>query len=173
VTAPFSIRPAAETDRPWLRQFMRDHWGAEVMVAGGRSFYPAEHPAFLAEQEEQIVGVVTYEFHRDECEITSINTHYATSGIGTALIEHVAAEARAHDCRRVWLITTNDNLNALRFYQKRGFRLAALYPGAVDESRKIKPQIPLVGENGIPLRDEIKLELALDAAERGQGRMTP
>lgn len=165
MTAPFSLRPAAAADRPWLRQFMRDHWGAEVMVAAGRLFYPAENPAFLAEQDGQVIGVVTYEFHADECEITSINTHYATSGIGTALIERVAAAARSRSCRRVWLITTNDNLNALRFYQKRGFRLAALYPGAVDESRTIKPQIPLVGENGIPLHDEIRLELALDPVE--------
>lgn len=165
MTAPYTIRPAAAADRPWLRQFMRDHWGAEVMVAAGRLFYPAENPAFLAVEDEQMVGVVTYEFHADECEITSINTHYATSGIGTALIERVAAAARSQSCRRVWLITTNDNLNALRFYQKRGFRLAALYPGAVDESRTIKPQIPLVGENGIPLHDEIRLELALDPVE--------
>ena len=165
MTIPFSIRPAAETDRPWLRQFMRDHWGAEEMVAARRLFYPAENPAFLAVEDEQVVGVVTYEFHADECEITSINSHYATSGIGTALIERVAAAARSRSCRRVWLITTNDNLNALRFYQKRGFRLAALYPGAVDESRTIKPQIPLVGENGIPLHDEIRLELALDPVE--------
>jgi len=169
VTAPYTIRPAAAADRPWLRQFMRDHWGAEEMVAAGRLFHPAENPAFLVVEDEQVVGVVTYEFHADECEITSINTHYATSGIGTALIERVAAEARAHGCRRVWLITTNDNLNALRFYQKRGFRLAALYPGAVDESRKIKPQISLVGENGIPLHDEIKLELALDDVGVGKG----
>ncbi len=165
MTILVSIRPAAETDRPWLRQFMRDHWGAEVMVAAGRLFYPAENPAFLAVEEGEVVGVVTYEFHAGECEITSINTHYAASGIGTALVERVAAEARSRSCRRVWLTTTNDNLNALRFYQKRGFRLAALYPGAVDESRKIKPQIPLVGEDGIPLHDEIKLELALDAVE--------
>ena len=165
MTAPFSLRPAAAADRPWLRQFMRDHWGAEVMAAAGRLFYPAENPAFLAEQDGQVIGVVTYEFHADECEITSINTHYATSGIGTALIERVAAAARSRSCRRVWLITTNDNLNALRFYQKRGFRLAALYPGAVDESRTIKPQIPLVGENGVPLHDEIRLELALDPVE--------
>jgi len=164
VTAPFTLRPAA-ADRPWLRQFMRDHWGAEEMVAAGRLFYPAENPAFLAVEDGQVVGVVTYEFHADECEITSINNHYATSGIGTALIERVAAAARSRSCRRVWLITTNDNLNALRFYQKRGFRLAALYPGAVDESRTIKPQIPLVGENGIPLYDEIRLELALDPVE--------
>lgn len=162
MTAPFTLRPAAVADRPWLRQFMRDHWGAEEMVAAGRLFYPAENPAFLAVEDGQVVGVVTYEFHADECEITSINTHYPTSGIGTALIGRVAAEARSRSCRRVWLITTNDNLNALRFYQKRGFRLAALYPGAVDESRTIKPQIPLVGENGIPLHDEIRLELALD-----------
>jgi N-acetylglutamate synthase-like GNAT family acetyltransferase len=165
VTAPYTIRPAAAADRPWLRQFMRDHWGAEEMVAAGRLFYPAENPALLAEQDGQVIGVVTYEFHADECEITSINNHYATSGIGTALIERVAAAARSRSCRRVWLITTNDNLNALRFYQKRGFRLAALYPGAVDESRTIKPQISLVGENGLPLHDEIRLELTLDPVE--------
>ena len=165
MTAPYTIRPAAAADRPWLRQFMRDHWGAEEMVAAGRLFYPAENPAFLAAEDEQVVGVVTYEFHADACEITSINSHYAASGIGTALVERVAAAARSRSCRRVWLITTKDNLNALRFYQKRGFRLAALYPGAVDESRTIKPQIPLVGENGIPLHDEIRLELALDPVE--------
>ena len=62
----------------------------------------------------------------------------------------------------MWLITTNDNLNALRFYQKRGFELVAVHRHAVDESRKIKPEIPLVGENGIPIRDELGLELALN-----------
>lgn len=59
---------------------------------------------------------------------------------------------------RIWLITTNDNLNALGFYQKRGFRIKAVYPGAVDEARRIKPEIPLAASNGIPIRDEIELE---------------
>jgi N-acetylglutamate synthase-like GNAT family acetyltransferase len=79
------------------------------------------------------------------------------------LIEAVAAAARASGCRRVWLITTNDNLTALAFYQKRGFVLTALHPNAVAASRKLKPEIPLVAENGIPIRDELELELRLDA----------
>jgi len=79
-------------------------------------------------------------------------------GAGTALLTAVEAAAAAAGCRRLWLITTNDNLDALRFYQRRGYRLAALYPGAVDEARRVKPTIPLVGNHGIPLHDELELE---------------
>ncbi|MEW5718069.1 MAG: GNAT family N-acetyltransferase, partial [Chloroflexota bacterium] len=86
-------------------------------------------------------------------------------GIGSALIDAVKLRARQAGCKRLWLITTNDNLTALRFYQKRGFTLAALHRNALEESRKIKPEIPLVGEHGIPLRDEIELEMMLDGAE--------
>ncbi len=78
------------------------------------------------------------------------------------LIEAVKQAAVSAGCRRLWLITTNDNLHALRFYQKRGFRLVAVYPNALEESRRLKPEIPLVGLDGIPLRDELELELALE-----------
>ena len=73
----------------------------------------------------------------------------------------VMEEARNRNCKRVFLITTNDNLNALGFYQKRGFEMVRINRGAVNESRKIKPSIPLVGMNNIPLRDEIELEMRL------------
>ena len=69
---------------------------------------------------------------------------------------------RAAGLRRVWLVTTNDNLDALRFYQRRGLRIAAVHPGAVDRSRAVKPTIPLVDAYGIPLRDELIMELRLD-----------
>jgi L-amino acid N-acyltransferase YncA len=82
-------------------------------------------------------------------------------GIGSKLIEQVIEEARTRGCKRLFLITTNDNLNALGFYQKRGFEIAAVHRGAVNESRKIKPGIPLVGYHSIPLRDEIELEMSL------------
>jgi N-acetylglutamate synthase-like GNAT family acetyltransferase len=77
------------------------------------------------------------------------------------LIDKAIEEARIRGCRRLFLITTNDNLNALGFYQKRGFEIVAIYRGAVNESRKRKPSIPQVGMNGIPLRDEIELEIKL------------
>jgi ribosomal protein S18 acetylase RimI-like enzyme len=82
-------------------------------------------------------------------------------GVGSALLERVAAEARSRSCRRLWLITTNDNLNALGFYQRRGLRLVALRRDAIAEARKLKPEISAVGAQGIPIRDDIELELAL------------
>lgn len=61
-------------------------------------------------------------------------------------------------CYVVVLITTNDNINAIRFYQKRGFDMAHLFHNALDVSRKLKPEIPLIGENSIPLQHEIEFE---------------
>ena len=60
-------------------------------------------------------------------------------------------------CTQIVVITTNDNLNALAFYQKRGFLLSKLYCGAFDNIRKVKPNLPELGENNIPLNDEIEL----------------
>jgi DNA-3-methyladenine glycosylase I len=97
------------------------------------------------------------------CEIVTLDSMNAGAGVGSALIETVRETARQSGCQRLWLVTTNDNLNALRFYQKRGLRLVALRPNAIEESRRIKPQIPLIGNDGIPLRDEIELEIKFEA----------
>ena len=111
---------------------------------------------------EEWTGVVTYTLKGDQCEIISLDSLEGGRGIGTAMINAVVQEAQSRHCRRVFLSTTNDNLHALGFYQKRGFELAAIRRGAVDESRKIKPGIPLIGENGIAVRDEIELEMSLN-----------
>jgi N-acetylglutamate synthase-like GNAT family acetyltransferase len=158
----FSIRPAAESDRPFLRAFIREHWGADEMIDRERVMVPAENPAFIAESEGEVVGVATYEVRDGDCEVTSLNSLRREQGIGGALMDAVIAEAQATKCGRVWLLTTNDNLVGLKFYQKRGFRLVALYPGAIDTARRIKPEISLVGESGIPIRDELELELILN-----------
>ena len=106
-------------------------------------------------------GVVTFIIKGQECEITSLNSLLEGKGIGIALIDEVLREAKEMKCRRVFLITSNDNLHALGFYQRRGFELVAVHRGAISESRKVKPTIPLIGENNIPLRDEIELEILL------------
>jgi DNA-3-methyladenine glycosylase I len=157
----FSIRPLTESDRPWLREFMVEHWGAELMIAHGERLYPAEHAGFVAESGAEVVGVVTYILRGDACEILSLDSLAEGQGIGASLIESVRQVALENGARRLWLITTNDNLNALRFYQKRGFELVKIHCRAVDESRKIKSSIPLLGDFGIPIRDEIELEMLL------------
>jgi ribosomal protein S18 acetylase RimI-like enzyme len=141
---------------------MREHWGDEAMIDRDRFFYPAEHSGFLAVEGEDVVGVITQQFENGDCEVSSLESLKPGQGIGGRLLEAVVADARQTGCRRVWLITTNDNVNALRFYQKRGFRLAALYVGAVDHAReKYKPSIPLLSEDGLPIRDEFELELKI------------
>lgn len=107
------------------------------------------------------VGIATYRVEGDECELVTLDALVQRRGVGSALLERVAAEARSRSCRRLWLITTNDNLNALGFYQRRGLRLVALRRDAIAEARKLKPEISAVGAQGIPIRDDIELELAL------------
>lgn len=163
-----ALRLLTEEDLPRLRQFWIDHWGGEEMITRGNVYRPEQLEGFVLEEDEHAewIGLITFSVTDDECEVTSLDSLREGKGIGSALIDRVIEEARERGCRRLFLITTNDNLNALGFYQKRGFEIAAIYRGAVNESRKLKPRIPLVGYNNIPLRDEIELEMPLQGARR-------
>jgi len=156
-----SIRALNADDKDWVAQFIREHWGADMAVAHGMVYYPRDLPGFIALQEEERVGLVTYHIAGDTCEIVTIDSDQPSIGVGTALIDAVKEIARQAGCSRLWLITTNDNMNALRFYQKRGFVLVAVHRNALEQSRKLKPEIPLIGDDEIPLRDEIELEMML------------
>jgi len=155
------IRALSNDDREWVARFVEERWGAPLVVSRGVAHWPDRYPGFGAFEESQVVGLITYRIDGDECEIITIDSLREGAGTGTALIEAVKKVAREAGCQRLWLITTNDNLPALRFYQKRGFVLAALYPNALEQSRKLKPGISFVGIDGIPLRDEIELEMVL------------
>jgi GNAT superfamily N-acetyltransferase len=123
--------------------------------------HPLDHPAFVAVAADgQLLGMLTYVPGQDQqCEILTLHAHEQWHGAGTALIEAVGQLARRQGCTRLWVITTNDNVDALRFYQRRGFCLVKVHRGAVDRSRAtLKPEIPAAGAYQIPLRDEIELE---------------
>jgi len=120
------------------------------------------HPSLVALEGERLAGVLTYVIDGTACEVLTLHAAARFGGAGTALLDAVRAVARAAGCSRLWLITTNDNVDALRFYQRRGFRLVAVHAGAVDLARaRLKPEIPAVGDHGVPLRDELELEQAL------------
>ena len=132
------------------------------MAGHGTTYDLTTLPAVVAVHGGRVCGAATYRVDGDACELVSINAFDARGGVGTALVEFVAALAARHGCARLWCTTTNDNLDALRFYQRRGFRLVALRPGAVDRARRaVKPQIPVVGAYDIPLRDELDVERPL------------
>jgi len=153
-----TVRPLIDDDRSWLTGFMTERWGTPVAAGGGRLHRLDDLPGFVAlAADGTVAGVVTYLIEADACELISIDAVAPGEGVGTALLEAACEAAAAAGCRCVRLITTNDNLDALRFYQRRGFALSELRPGAVDESRRMKPQIPAVGAYGIPIRDELVL----------------
>ena len=170
-TRKFQIRPIEKDDHGEVASFLREQWGTTKVVSRGKIYWADQLPGVLAMQEDRLVGLVTYNIDDEECEIVTIDSTVEGIGIGSALIEAVKDIAASAKCKRLWLITTNDNINALRFYQKRGFILAKLHRLALDQSRKLKPEIPLVGMHDIPLRDEIELEMPLWAADEPSGRI--
>jgi RimJ/RimL family protein N-acetyltransferase len=157
----FKIRSSTILDQEWVKFHTRQHWGDDMVVAHGVIYYPAELPGFIAESADGPTGLATYSISGKECELVSIVAEITGIGIGKALVHAVRQTALEAGCQRLWLITTNDNLDALGFYQKIGFHLVAVHRDAVAESRKVKPSIPLIGDHGIPLRDEIELEMGL------------
>ena len=152
-----AIRPIVESDRPTVEWLTTQLWGAAEVVVHDGVFYPATLPGFIAERDGRIAGLVTFEVRPGVLEIATINALNLYQGIGSMLIKAVRAEAKRLGCHQLTLTTTNDNMGALRFYQRRGFRISAIRPGAVDRSRQRKPEIPRTGDFGIPLHDEIDL----------------
>jgi ribosomal protein S18 acetylase RimI-like enzyme len=157
------IRPLVDADREWVERTILERWGDTIVVGRGKVWRPSELPGFAVFDGDECVGLVTYEIDGEACEIVTIDALVEGRGIGTALLDAVKSAAREAGCERVQLLTTNNNLRALAFYQKRGFRLVALVPGAIDEERKAKPSIPEFDAAGLPIRDELHLELPLQS----------
>jgi len=155
----FSICSLTQADRPRVSRLLEEHWGASEIVTRGKLRHADRLPGFCARIDGQVVGLATYYILSKQCEIISLDSLVEGKGVGSALIFAVKEAAAAAGCERLWLITTNDNTPALRFYQKRGFRLAALHRHAVDRARRLKPTIPLVGVDGIEIHDEVELEM--------------
>lgn len=153
-------REKIEEDNNWVGKIATEQWGSKEIISGESIYNVLTLPGVIASQNNEQVGVILYALKEDQCEIVALYSGVEKKGIGTKLIELVKDKVIKEGCKRLWLLTTNDNTQALRFYQKRGFVLSALRPNVIKEQRKIK-SIPLVGNDGIPIRDEIELEMSL------------
>jgi GNAT superfamily N-acetyltransferase len=151
----------------WLAGFVERH-ALQRIVSRSRLHTPADLPGYVAAIHGEPAALVTYWLNGDECEVVTLHSDVENAGAGTALLERVRAVADEVGCGRLCLITTNDNTHAIRFYQRRGFRIAAVRPGRIDEYRRtLKPELPTTGNDGIPIRDEIEFELLLGRARDG------
>jgi len=158
------VVPFGPEHREWAAGLIRQHFGSERMVSRGRLYDTLRLPGLVALVDGQPAGLALYNVEGESCELVTLASSIEGRGAATALIEALRKQAAALGCRRLWLITTNDNTPAMRFYQRRGFRLAAVHPGAVEASRQIKPEIPRLGRDGIEIRDEVEFEIGLGEA---------
>jgi len=136
------------------------NWGSDILVTKGKIYKAEDLDGVLVYENEKIIGLGLYYIKDNECEIVLLETFIQNKGIGTKIINKIKEIAKTKKCKRILLITSNENINALRFYQKRGFHFSKIYINAMEKSRKIKPEIPKE-ENGIEIRDEIEFEMRI------------
>ena len=151
------VRPLDDGDRPWVRDRIATRWSLPVVSVSGHHD-PTSYPGFAAVEGDTVVGLATYLVDGDSCELLTIDSDRQGGGVGTLLLEAVRSAASAAGCRKLWLVTTNDNLRALRFYQRRGLDMVAVHRDFMDLVRRAKPSLPDHGHDGIPLRHAIELE---------------
>lgn len=155
------IISSEKIDKSRIADFFEKNWGSATMVVTTGVYNCGELPGFGMMENNDIIGYISYNIDGDECEIISLDSLREGTGVGSALLKKGEANAKSLGCSKMKLITTNDNLHALAFYQRRGYRISKVYPDAVAKAREIKPEIPLIAGNGIEIRDELLLEKSL------------
>jgi len=138
-------------------------WGSDILVSGGKIHRAEDLDGILVYHDNKIVGLGLYDIKNYDCEIVLLESFVHNKGIGSQLIERIKEIAKAKKCKRIWIITSNDNIDAIKFYQRKGFCISNIYINAIEESRKVKPEIPHTGNYGIPIRDEIEFEIKIDS----------
>jgi len=156
------IAELSDDDRVWVKERTELLFGGDFVVSRDEVHDPHELPGFIATEGNERVGLATYHIEGDCCELVSIDSLCQFMGIGSMLLEKVEAVALKAGCRKIWAITTNDNLDIHRFFQKRGFTISAVRLGSMSKIRLLKPNVPKIGYYGIPIRDEIEFEKPLD-----------
>lgn len=155
----FDIRPM--TDRAALDELLRLRWSDGSIFVRGRLITPPDVEAFGAYHDNKLQGVATWRIEDGSLYLLTLNNITDRRGVGEALLARMLDLAREKKLPHLRVIISNDNVGAFRFYQKRGFRIIAVHVGVVDMMRKMKPSIPEIGSEGIPMRDEIEMEIAL------------
>jgi ribosomal protein S18 acetylase RimI-like enzyme len=158
----FHIKRIKPENQDWINKVLRKEWLSTKVVSRGKLHDASKLPGFIAFQNKKPVGFITYHILGKDCEIVSINSLVKRIGVATELVKSVKSVAVEEGCKRLWLITTNDNVDAIGFYLKNGFTLCTVHRNALIELRKLKPEIPKIGSYGIPMNDEIEFEIILD-----------
>ncbi|MCL1807587.1 MAG: GNAT family N-acetyltransferase [Oscillospiraceae bacterium] len=157
----YEIRQIDAALREKIQPIIIQSWGAPYLAINRKLWDSRTMPGYAAFCGDEVFGYLLYEFHGGECEIMLLESVAQNIGVASALIEQVKRIAKSSGVSKVIVQTSNDNTHAIRFYQKRGFTIREIRLNAMDAARQLKPQIPLTGNDGIPMRDEIEFEMEL------------
>ncbi len=157
---PPLIRPSTPADRPFISQTLIHEFTSTQIWSRRQKFEAMDLPALIAEDRGTPIGLSVFRHDHPEVELLCLVAATHQQGTGSVLLESTRQLAKQLGARRLFLTTTNDNLDALRFYQRRGMRIAAFHQGAMDHARRHNPAIPELGHYNIPMRDDIELEYA-------------
>ena len=157
-----SIREIQPADRDWIRSFLKQQFGSTKVVSRNVLHQADDLAGFIALYDGEPSALLTYAVNNGELEVVSLHAAITGQGLGSHLLASARQRARDLRCRRLWLITTNDNEPAIGFYKRSGMHLAAIHRGAIAQSRKLKPEISLFGVGGRPIEDEIEFEFVLE-----------
>ena len=148
------LRQLHDRDRAWFRDLIGREWGLPVVSISG-VHDPSGYTGFVAWDGDDRVGVVTYRFDGAGCEVITLNAVTPGHGVGTALLAAARTVADARS-QRLWLITTNENIRAIAFYQRQGMDMVALHRNFVDVVRRHKPGVDKSTTDGIPFKHAIE-----------------
>jgi len=157
----YSIREKENADNNWINDKLKENWGSSILISRRKKYESSSLDGFIAENNEDKLGMCLYRIANNECEIIVFEAFEQQKGIGTALLNTLIEKCSNSKLKRIWLITTNDNIDALRYYQKHGFEIVCIYRHEIEHSRKMKPEIPIIGNHGIKINDEIEMENVL------------
>ncbi|MSP14746.1 MAG: GNAT family N-acetyltransferase [Chloroflexi bacterium] len=164
---PIDIRDIEPQDCEWVHNFLLTYAGSACVVSRGQLHQADQLPGFIATYDGIPAALLTYHVTGYELEVVTLHAAQPGHGLGSALLEAARETARQLGCQRLWLITTNDNEPATRFYQRRGMHLVAVHRNALQESRKLKPEIPLTGVDGKPSQDEVEFKFRSNFDAKG------
>ena len=167
--AELRVRDLGPADQDWARELIGRHQGGTHLVARlGELLDPLAMEGLVAEADGRPVGLASVQETPERgLEVALLVTEPSGIGAGSALLDTAREVATASGHHRLWLVTTNDNLDAIHFYLRRGMRVAAIHAGAVAEDRRLKPEISARNpENGLPIEDLVEFELREEALQQ-------
>lgn len=156
-----NIRPLQDSDTDWAKALVSHHFGSEQVVSRGVIHNALSLDGLVAEADHARIGLLQYRLDHDGCEVVTLISVKPRQGIARNQLAKLEVVARARGCRKLWLVTTNNNISAIRAYRALGWREVAVHRGAVREARALKPELPEFNEKGTPIEDEIEFELVL------------